>query len=130
MPSSRIRIFGLTIERASEEHALALAAREGRAHVADQRQILHRRAHDVGMHVAAAAAAPRPAACRDPGSKPEMLSAIVPESRRSSCATTPTALAPGAPALRRRALTVQLDRAVSRIVEPEQQLEQRGLAAA
>ena len=51
VPSSRNRTRGWLYRRARQQHALALAARKGRAHVADQRQILHRRPHDVVVHL-------------------------------------------------------------------------------
>jgi hypothetical protein len=41
----------ITIESARKQHALALATRQCRAHVADQAEILHRRAHDVVVNL-------------------------------------------------------------------------------
>ena len=89
MPSSRNRIFGLAIERAGEEHALALAARQRRPHVADQRQVLHRHAHDVGVHLSRHSGFPH-ALHVEIGVEAGDVVGDRAGQQRSSCATTPT----------------------------------------
>ena len=117
------------VERARQQHALALAARERRSHVADQAEILHRRAHDVVVHLRRHGRLLHPLHVEVGIEEGDVVG--------DRAGEEPVVLrdhahmrAPRAPQLRVGAMTVEIDGARGRPVQAEQQLQQRRLAAA
>jgi len=117
------------VERPRQQHALALAAGERRSHVADQAEILHRRAHDVVVHLRRHGGFLHPLHVEVGIEEGDVV--------RDRAGEEAVVLgddahvgAPRAPQLRVGAMPVKIDGARGRPVQAEQELEQRRLAAA
>lgn len=121
--------FGFAEDRAGEQDALLLAAREHRAHIADQGAVTHGHRDDVVVHGGASGA------CLDPeslGVGREEADVLGDRTCEEAVVLhhNPDPRAPGFGAEAVERFAINQDGATSRLEQPGEQLQKRGLTAA